>query len=165
MNSIEFAIIMETSVRQEFENVRREAPAELLPLLNLLLTLQTEYILLLEKAQIINGNTGNYPQPDDTALISSEADWQELVSAFAAVSPKQPLALTTLWMICALSEKSSQFYQQAATNTPYQTTRLFLSSLAQIKNMLKRRINGVMRIMHNDVWGEVGFAPFLLGKD
>ena len=62
-------------------------------------------------------------------------------------------------------DKNTQFYQQASKHSMQPQVRLFFGSVAELKLMLRRRIDGVERVVANQVWKSVGFAPGLLGKD
>jgi hypothetical protein len=73
--------------------------------------------------------------------------------------------LVALWAIYAALDKSAQFYRQAVLNTPYPLPRLFWGSLAEIKTMMRRRVDGLLRVMYNGIWEQIGFAPFALGRE
>lgn len=165
MNVLLCAATMEASIRQEIEAVIRQAPGELQPFWEAIGKFQVEFELLLDRAQYINVDSGRYPMVDSAALLGSDDAWQKIRQNFAIVSDKNISSLTALWMTYALVEKSGQFYQQAAANSAHPSTRLFFGSLAETKNMLRRRIDGLMRVLYNEIWAEIGFAPFLLGKD
>lgn len=165
MEQLGFAAAMEASIRQEIEHFTKQAPSELNALLGIVGKFQVEFELLLDRAQCTDINTGRYPAVDATLLLGSDDDWQVVVQKFAAAQDKTAANLTLLWMIHSLVEKSGQFYQQAGLNSAHPSTRLFMSSLTETKNMLRRRIDGVLRVMYNEIWSDIGFAPVQLGKD
>jgi len=165
MNVLLCAATLEASIRQEIEAVIQTAPGELQPFWSAIGKFHVEFELLLDRAQYTDVDSSRYPGVDSVALLGSDDAWQKLLRDFAAVPDKTISSLTALWMTHTLVEKSGQFYQQAAANSPHPTTRLFFSSLAETKNMLRRRVDGLMRVLYNEIWAEIGFAPFLLGKD
>lgn len=165
MNVLLFAATLEASIRQEIEAVTRQAPDELQPFLTVLGKFQVEFELLLDRAQYTNVDVGRYPGVDLAALLGTDDAWQKILRDFAAAAEKKVTSLTALWMVQALVEKSGQLYHQAGANSAHPSTRLFFASLAETKNMLRRRIDGLMRVMYNEIWADIGFAPVLLGKD
>lgn len=145
------------------QHVSAEQPAYRNVLI-LLLKLQALFKLDVKKALDVNAANETYSQIDLDALVGSDNEWEQVSQAFATSSPSS-VNLTTIWMIYALIERSGQFYQQAANNSAYPSTKLFLSSLFQVRNIIRRRIGSILRVLYNNVWEEIGFAPFLLGKD
>jgi hypothetical protein len=165
MNVLLCAATLEASIRQEIEAVTQQAPGELQPFWEVIGKFQVGFELLVDRAQYTDVDTGRYPGVDSAALLGSDETWQKIQRDFAAVPEKTISSLTALWMIQALVEKSGQFYQQAAANSAHPSARLFFSSLAETKNMLRRRVDGLMRVVYNEIWAEIGFAPFTLGKN
>lgn len=71
------------------------------------------------------------------------------------------LAVTLeLMQLVWLLQKTAQFYQQAAANTPYPSQQLFFSSLSKWKVLLRKRLEGEARHGHSRLWNELGFSPF-----
>lgn len=165
MTVLQYAATLEASIRQEIELIIRQAPNELQPFLTAVGKFQVEFELLIDRAQYTNVDKSRYPEVDPAVLLGSDDNWQKITRDFAAVTGNSAPNLATLWMAQALMAKSGQLYQQAAANSAHPATRLFFSSLAETKNMLVRRIDGLTRVVYNEVWAELGFAPFLLGKD
>ncbi|MDR3591895.1 MAG: hypothetical protein P4N41_19750 [Negativicutes bacterium] len=165
MNVLLCAATLEASIRQEMEAVIQQAPDELQPFLAAVGKFQAGFELLLDRAQYTDVDAGRYPGVDSAALLGGDEVWQKILRDFSAATEKNLFSLTALWMTQALVEKSGQFYQQAAANSAHPATRLFFASLAETKHMLRRRVDGLMRVIYNSVWAEIGFAPFLLGKD
>jgi len=164
MKVFDVAIDLEASIRKEFEYMHDSALVELAPLLNFMIILQTRLENLLHKARNVDPDSSNYPEFDESELLGSEQEWRTVTKNLAPTS-KGEQHLIHLWMIYAVVEKSSQYYQQATANSAYPATKLFCSSLFQIKTRQRRHIGGVIRGIYNDIWSKVGFAPFILGKD
>ena len=165
MNVMHCAAMLEASIRQEIEATTGQAPGELQPFLAAVGKFQGEFELLLDRAQYTDIDTGRYPEVEAMTLLGNDGDWQEVLQQIGPLGEKALAALTTIWMIQALVEKSGQFYQQAALNSAHPSTRLFFRSLTEIKGMLRRRVDGLLRVLYNQVWSDIGFAPVLLGKD
>jgi len=165
MDQLSFAAAMESGIRQEIEYIGREAPPELKPFLDIVGKFQVEFELLLDRGQCTNIDTGCYPEVDPLVLLGTDSQWQELTRVFGQVAEKSTADLTALWMIQALIEKSGQLYQQASINSAYPATRLFMRSMTEAKSMLRRRIDGLLRVLYNEMWADLGFAPLVLGKD
>ncbi|WP_346354526.1 hypothetical protein [Azotosporobacter soli] len=64
--------------------------------------------------------------------------------------------LNLVWLL----EKTVQFYQQAAKNSPYPSQQFFFSSLSKWKLLLRKRVEGVAKHAHSQLWQELGFSPF-----
>jgi hypothetical protein len=165
MDPINFAATLEASIRQDFEQIIPRAPEELSPLLNLLTNIQTQFELILDRAQGTRTDIPKYPAVDAMSLLGSDEVWRKTTSDFANATNKSTTDLVILWTMLELTEKSGQFYQQAVMNSAHPATRLFLSSLVEVKAILRRRIDAVLRVMYNEIWTSLGFAPFILGKD
>ncbi|MBP2650059.1 MAG: hypothetical protein H6Q74_884 [Firmicutes bacterium] len=165
MKELRFAVALEASIRKELEDINRQALPELCPVVQIVSKFQAEFELLLDRACSTDVDLGKYPEIDAALLLGSDQDWQQAVKNFSDTNNKALANLTLLWRVLALIENSQQYYQQAALNSPYPLTKLFLSSLTQTKLILRRRLDGVLRAMYNEVWSSVGFAPFVFGKD
>ena len=163
MQVLRFAASLEAQIRQEVEVVMAQSPAGLQTLVTAVGHFQAEIELLLDRAQGTDVDTGRYPEVNAAALLGPDSVWQEAAAGVARESTVG--ALASLWFLHTLTERSGQFYQQAALNSAHPSTRLFFASLAEVKAMLRRRLDGVLRALYNEAWAEVGFAPFLLGKD
>jgi len=160
----QFAVALEATIQEEIDNTARLAPKELQPFLVFLARYQVEFQLLLTQA--IQADAPHcYPSVELDALLGTDEAWQEIVQSYGKVLNKTRANLTILWMIMALVERSEQFYQQAGLNADYPSTRLFLRSLAETKAMLRRRIDGLLRVVSNEAWAELGFSLSAMGKD
>lgn len=165
MQIFQFAAAMEASIRQESERIADQAPAGLEPVLTAVAAFQAEFELLIDRAQYTNVDTGSYPEVLPAALLGADSLWQQSAGSLKTAAGENIAVLTTLWQLSILVERSGQFYQQAALNSAHPATRLYLSSLAEVKGMLRRRLDSLLRVVYNEVWGAVGFAPFMLAKD
>jgi hypothetical protein len=165
MNELRFAAAMEGAVRQEMEALVSQVSPELLQAISLINKFQVEFELLLDRVQCVDINTGKYPAVDAAVLLGNDEVWQKALQQLGERTVKSSIDLTVLWMIHSLVEKSGQYYHQAALNSAHPATRLLLSSLAETKNMLKRRVDSLLRVLYNGIWSEIGFAPFVLGRD
>lgn len=162
MPIIQFALRLENACIVTLEDEADHAPNMLKSLIELAIGCQKNFYSLIGQASRINANTEKYPIVDPLSLVSSEADWRNAFDGFTEQPHDLALAIVHLWTIYELFEKSGQFYQQAALNSPYPAERLFYSSLAEAKKMLKRRLDSAIRVISNEIWGEIGFAPFAL---
>lgn len=165
MRVFQFAAAMEASIRQEAERITDQVPAGLEPVLAAVAAFQAEFELLIDRAQYTDVDTGRYPEVGTTTLLGTEKVWLGAAARLKEAGANNAAVLATLWLLYSLVDKSGQFYQQAALNSAHPATRLYLSSLAEVKAMLRRRLDSLLRMVYNEVWADVGFAPFLLGKD
>ncbi len=127
--------------------------------------LQKVQVLFLEnlsEAANVNVDTTKYPLLADT-FVDENADWKKLISELPAVNTIEDLVI--LWSIYASFDKLEQFYRQAGLNSPHPLTRAYFQSLSENKALFRRRIDGFLRSLSNDVWGKIGFAPFVLGRE
>jgi hypothetical protein len=164
MEQWHFALAMEAAVQTEIAELARRAPVELHAFLALLTSYQTELHLFLTKAHQLE-SAANFPPVDLDTLLGTDAVWQDITQSYGQLPAKSTANLTTLWMVLALIDHSQQYYQQASLNAPYPATRLFFNSIAQTKAMLRRRIDGLIRVVSNETWASLGFSPTMLAKD
>ncbi len=165
--SFNFALMLENSIEEELAQIMQHVPQEqpaYKSVLILVLKLQGLFKLDVEKARDVDAANQTYPLIDRDTLVGSDHEWEQIVDAFSTLSLSS-VNLPTIWMMYGLIEKSAQFYQQAANNSAYPSTRLFFNSLFQVRSTVRRRIGGILRILYNITWEEIGFAPFQLGKD
>lgn len=165
MKTFQFAASLEAQIRQDVEVIVAQAPAGLKAVAAAVGKFQAEFELLLDRAQYVDVDTGRYPEVDAAILLGPDGVWQEAAAELAAAEETTVPGLAALWFLHTLTVKSGQYYQQAALNSAHPATRLFLGSLAEVKTMLRRRLDGLLRQLYNAAWAEVGFAPFVLGKD
>lgn len=164
MRVLEFAAAMEASIRQEIEQLTAAAPPELQPVADAVAACQAEFELLIDKIRTVDDRE-SYPAIEAQTLLGDEEKWRKVTAGFAACKNKTTGNLVSLWCMYGLVDRACQFYRQAAANSAHPSARLFFSSLAEVKGMLRRRIDAPLRVMHNEVWERVGFAPSIAGKD
>ncbi len=165
MKMFQFAASLEAQIRQEVEDATGQAPPELQPVVAAVGRFEAEFELLLDRAQYVDVDTGRYPEVDAAALLGTNGVWEEAASRLRPFGETTVPALAALWLLHTLTERSGQYYQQAALNSAHPAVKLFFASLAEVKAMLRRRLDGLLRQLYNAAWAEVGFAPFVLGKD
>lgn len=151
--------IVETVI--QYNNIQ-----ELKPAFNLLLDVEQKFLTILKDASCndLHGYTFNIA--DNIADLTTEKLWAEVLNGFAKeIINMDVRKITALWIAYTLTEKSSQFYSQVSANSAYPSERLFFSSLAEVKNIIKRQLEKMIRISNNRIWSELGFAPFALKKE
>lgn len=162
MLPIQFAIELETAIISQLDKVT--VTEEVVTIISLIHTCEKNFLELLAAANTINVDMAQYPPVDESNLLGKDLVWQQLTLQ-QEVTNASLQSLLILWQISIEIDKTAQFYQQAATNSAHPQTRLFFNSLSHVKKILHRRINGIIQIYCNYYWGELGFAPFMLGKD
>ena len=164
LKAVGFAAAMERAIAVKVQELASDCSVELAALLAQVNCSQQAFGRLL--AQVAgNENAGCEVEIDATALIGSDADWTAIISRFQPAADPLAIDIAVLWSVYAMLDKMSQYYHQAArqVNSPQQ--RLLFSSLAELKQKLRRRVGAVEQIQANQVWKEVGFPPGLLGKE
>lgn len=156
---------IEIAIRQELERQAVQEIPEITPIIKLMIAFQTRFEELLKAVITSRTNKEKLPPIDMLSIIGSEKDWYQAEMTLLATPHNLPAIVVTLWTICELTEKSGEFYLQISRNTAQPSERLFYNSLAEIKKILKRRLNGILHSIYNEVWGDIGFAPFILKKD
>ena len=164
MSTLTYAASMEKSIGVNIENLREGCSPELCEVLKLLAGFQQEFEMVLVRATSLSPEQ-SLPALDTAQLLGTDENWRKMTSAFSAELPPNAQDFTVLWSVHAMLDKSTQFYQQASKQSVQPHVRLFFSSIAELKLMLRRRIDGIERVLANQVWKAVGFAPGLLGKE
>jgi hypothetical protein len=161
---IQFALELETAINKKIDPLLETA--ELFPVITLINSFQQGFFKLLIIAKSIDVDTAKYPVVEASELLGSDTAWQQLALQPTPSEVVENMdTLTTLWSICSLIDRSTQYYQQAAANNAHPATRLFFHSLAESKKIIRGRLAGIIHLMYNQYWGQLGFAPFMLGKD
>lgn len=158
-----FAADLEKNILAEVEKVVQSVSPAIRPAVHMLFLAEQGWNDLFTKKLGKNGD--QYPLPDAETLLGCDKDWQKIIESLKEAVPEGTGSLTLFWMLYALVERTVQYYQQAAANSAYPAERLFFTSLAQYKILMKKRVGSLVRIMYNHAWAELGFAPFLLGKE
>lgn len=166
MIPVQFALELETSLSRQIATLHDTASAGTVPIpvLGLIENSQAEFLKLLSALNTGENDSTRYPAVTETQLLGSDAAWLQATQNTTAVNAGLQ-ELTALWSIYITVDKCVQFYQQAAANSAQPQARLFFSSLSHVKKILRRRLDGIIQIYYNHYWGELGFAPFILGKD
>lgn len=162
MLPIQFAIEIETAIINQVTML--DAPADIASLISLIEQSQKASLELLAVANTVNIDIAAYPEVNESELLGSDTVWQQLTLPKEVTNASLQM-LITLWQLSIEIDKTAQFYQQAATNSAHPQSRLFFNSLSHVKRILLRRLNGIIQMYCNYYWGELGFAPFMLGKD
>lgn len=165
MDTCCYALIMENSIKQEVMFRLQNGPLQLKPLLETISTCQEAFIDILQNT-FDKGNLSTYSEQD---AIQTLFETIRLENKFEINSNDTTELVMNLYMtlstLSIIIERSLQFYRQAANNSAYEYEKIFFNSLAEQKKVLKRRIESALRIVYNSLWSQVGFAPFIFGKE
>lgn len=164
MEAIQYAIALETHIKKIISVISEGSGQEMILLADVLTNHQVKTIELLKFMQTRLGNF------DAQAEVSALFDDPKLHEAIRGISGQGEGGSVVsqsciLWTLYALYDRTFQYYRQASHNTPQPTDKYFYSSLAEVKNIVRRRIDAASRVLSNEVWGQVGFAPFIIGKE
>lgn len=162
MNAFEMAIEIEKNSIVNLTKLMQDEKPELKTVFEAIVAQQKYFIAVLAGSKTIEQTQGKYPEIA-TDGVFDENNWQQAVHSLLQSNSKTE-HITSLWMMYTVIEKSCQFYQQAGANTVFTPTKLFLSSLSQLKSLQRRRLDALLRTVYNEMWEAVGFAPVLLGK-
>lgn len=164
MMPIQFAIELETSLSRQVAMLHETASVGTAAVLELVKDSQTKFLKILSELNTMESDTIRYPVVTESQLLGADAAWQRATENIADTKANLQ-ELIGLWSIYVIIDKSVQFYQQTAANSAHPHARLFFNSLSHVKKILYRRLGGIIQIYYNYYWGELGFAPFILGKD
>ena len=164
MGTLIFAASMEKSIGANIMKLKDGCSPELCDILELLAGFQREFEALLEQADLLSPGQSP-PELDTERLHGTDENWRRLTSAFAADMAPNTQDYAVLWSVHAMLDKNAQFYQQASKQSLQPQFHLFFASIAELKIMLRRRIDGVERVLANQVWKSIGFSPVLLGRE
>lgn len=164
METIQYAIELEMHIKKMIVVVSAGSDQQMILLADVLTKHQVKTIELLKAMQAEKGNF------DPQAKVSALLDDPECHGAIGGISGQGESSSVVsqsciLWMLYALYDRTFQYYRQASHNTQQPTSRYFYSSLAEVKNIIRRRLDAASRVLSNEVWGQVGFAPFIIGKE
>ena len=164
MNTLQYAGAMENSIGVTLRTLQANCSPELTRVLEHLVQIQLELeriVLQAESAELGQG----LPEFDVMQIVGDELCWRCLANPFQPSSLPSAIDYTVLWSVHAMMAKSAQYYQQAALNTNQPNLRIALSSIAEMKLILRRRIAAIERIVANQLWQSLGFPPGLLAKE
>ena len=160
--TINFAVKFEEEIVRQLETLKQTDSEEITSILDAVIKAEEKIIEVLKDAQKLDISLDTYKQIGIDKILDKDNAFVDFMKNKDADFLKIFCELTA---ISALIDRSAQFYSQSAANNSNPTLKLFLSSLAQVKNVLRGRLKGCIRSVSNDIWQEVGFAPFALGKD
>ncbi len=164
MKQLQFAVKLETGIHRELKNLSTKGPPELISVTGGFVEAHAKLALMLNNISYDDLVKGKYQASELGQIMATDEEWRRQLAAFRVGPENSVDYLTALWTIHIWLDRSAQYYQQAARNSEYPSLRLFFENLAQLKQILKRRADSLLRTAYNAVWEEVGFAPFLLGK-
>lgn len=160
----DFAVAMELAIAGRVQELGAGCSQELAVLLERLVLSQQAFVLQLADTSS-KDDAGNALEFDVARLIGSDDERAAITSRFQPGTVPVAVDIVIIWSICSMLDKMGQFYLQAAKQVDSTQERLVFSSLAEVKQKLRRRVAGVEQIQSNQVWKGVGFPPGLLGKD
>lgn len=167
MNVCQYALVLEGEIQQEVIQRIKNGPNNLLPLIETISTFQNRLTDLLIKTVDQKDSAYHYPDSETIQALVEIIDKDK--SKCIISDDITPEAITNIYInlsiITNLVEKSLQFYNQAALNSTYEYEKIFFSSIAEIKKVLKRRLDSTLRVVYNSLWSKIGFAPFMFGKE
>ena len=164
MNALLFAMSMEKSIDANLKDLQGNCSPELQSVLAQLILFQHEFEQTLLQLQSLESGQG-LPEIDTLRLVGNDELWNSLSHQFNPTSLPSAADYMVLCSVHAMLDKTSQFYLQTAKNVEQAPQRLVLSSIAEMKLMLRRRFDGIERIVANQVWNAVGFPPGMLAKE
>ena len=164
LKAVDFAAAMERAIAVKVQELASDCSAELAALLARVNFSQQAFERLLVQVAG-NENAVGELDIDAAALIGSDGEWAEITSRFQPSTAPVAIDIAALWSLYAMLDKMGQYYLQAAKQVNLPQQRLLFSSLAELKQKLRRRIGAVEQILSNQIWKEVGFPPGLLGKE
>lgn len=147
-----FTNMLEEELRQRFEDISSSAPEELQPIMNLVIAFETHLIDLLQESHEVPG--------DYLEIIGEERLWIKASQGVLEGSSNKSIILSLLWSAVDLTERSIRYYHQASVNSSALSQRLFFSSIVEMKKIIKKKLDHLLRIVHNEVWQITGFAPY-----
>lgn len=163
MESIKIARELETALQRQLDLFSGVSSPYLQPVLRYLLDIQLEFADNLSAAESINVDLAEYP-PFGNRLCDISIEWKQFVED-KLLLPTETGDIVVLWSVHTALDRMEQFYRQAALNSAHPLTRTYFTSFAEAKMLLRRRTDALIRVLYNDMWGKVGFAPFTLRKD
>lgn len=162
--SLDFAVAMEQAIAGKLQAFGVGCSVELTALLERVTRSQQAFVQLLSEASCAEP-AAKEPDFDVAAMIGSDAEWAAITSRFQPGTAPAAIDIAALWSVYSMLDKMAQYYLQAAKQVDSPQQRLLFSSLAEIKQKLRRRVGAVEQIQANQVWKQVGFPPGLLGKE
>ena len=156
---LEIAQKLENEVLNKIQKFANEAQVTS-NYMNLILASQKNVVILLEQAAKQENSFPEYPDLNIEEIIFTQERWQEALDKILPDLEYQPQQLIELLMLDKANESLQEFYQQASANVPHPLSKLFLSSLAEVKNLQSMKISMFAKVYNNKLWGILGYAPF-----
>lgn len=154
----QFSVDMEAAVRLKVEYLLEQATDDIRPLLEMVIAFEIRLEKLLQSAQ-------DASVLDPFELLGEENLWLQATANLLTKPHDQAGSIVLLWILNDLTDHTIRFYQQAAANSSHPMSRIFYSSVAEVKKMIRRKLSNPLRTIYNEVWGQIGFAPFDLTRD
>lgn len=154
----QFAINLEAAVRYKAEYFMAQASEDTRPLLEMVISFEVRLEKLLNSPQEV-------AVLDPFELMGEESLWLQASANLLAKPHDKAASIVLLWILNDLTDHTIRFYQQAAANSSHPASRVFYSSVAEVKKMIRRKLGNPLWTLYNEVWGEIGFAPFDLTRD
>lgn len=165
MDTIGFALELELAIEKTLTEFRPRCTDKLFNMLDMLVASQQEFVNVLTQADVTTPGRESFPVIETVRVVGAEETWRLVTATFRADEQPETSNITVLWSVCACIDRSAQFYAQAAQNSASPQSRLFFGSLAELKQMLRRKVDGILRVNENQVWSVVGFPPGRLSKE
>ena len=162
MYTLQYAVDIEQQAASIIDLLSDGVPQHAVSISVVLKKHQSDAVSILSTA--VREGTVSLSKAEVQISIDDQA-WQSSIND-ASSSPESLVKWQyALWAIQELYERLFQFYIQASRNAYSTDEKLFFSSMAEVKNVIRRRLDTVSRIISNEIWGKLGFAPFALGKE
>jgi hypothetical protein len=158
---LSFALQMEENNLSELLKQTQGTSDALSPAMNVFLTFQQQFLQTLNEAALMEADTIALP-PIASNIIPDEAEWQLIIAAYAQTNQDPAQQFLRLWLVNSVFEKTAAFYRQVSSSSTSPAVRLFTSSLAEIKKIMARRVESILRVCINKSWEQLGFCPFPL---
>ncbi|KYZ77190.1 hypothetical protein AXX12_03390 [Anaerosporomusa subterranea] len=158
---LDFALQMEENNLSELLKQTQESSDALLPAMNVFLTFQQQFLQTLKDATLTEVDAIAFPSITSN-IIPDEAEWQMVIATYAKTIQDPAQQFLRLWLVNSIFEKTAAFYRQVSISSASPAVRLFASSSAELKKIMARRVESVLRVCINKSWEKLGFCPFPL---
>lgn len=158
---LDFALQMEENNLSELLKQTQGFSDALFPAMNMFIAFQQQFLQILKEATLMEADAIAFP-PIGSNIIPDETEWQLIIAAYAETIHDPAQQFLRLWLVNSIFEKTAAFYRQVSISSASPALRLFASSLAEIKRIMARRVESVLRVCINKSWEKLGFCPFPL---
>ena len=156
---LEIAQKLELEILHKIELAAKEADSEQ-AYWQVILASQKKMLTLLSLASQQEDSFPEYPDVELETILMSKASWQEQLDKIQPGFEYQAKQLMELLMLEKANESLQEFYQQASGNVAHPLSKVFLTSLAEVKNLQNMRISMFTKVYNNKLWSILGYAPF-----